>query len=151
MNENLRAELWYLDVLHSPWNGYSGYRKTLKEVQSPCLPNPGKTVYFMGILIIVVALRDLNRIMEGTRATVRPGLLNLKIPEQLGKVLAEIDRFQHQGYAFPRMPDLEDWICNELVQADGIDLVEMARTQKRLRQKRPRQWRLFHHLSRKGG
>lgn len=113
-----------LERIIDPAKNHSHYRKALELCQPPCVP-------YLGLY-----LADLTFIEDGNPSYVAaPGsaedtsgerLINWEKRRMLGKVLAEVRKFQSLRYAFHPIPALQFFLSTETVPLSDKDAYELS-------------------------
>jgi len=90
-----------LRVLTNPHKSWANYRKTIHEINPPCVP-------FLGIY-----QTDLTFIEDGNPDKFSTGLINFKKCRLVASVILEIQQYQQKPYNLQGATSLEEWIFKD--------------------------------------
>ncbi|KAK5939142.1 cell division cycle- protein [Knufia obscura] len=88
---------------------FSQYREALREAQPPCIP-------FLGVY-----LTDLTFIEDGIASVVRnTELINFTKRTKTAEVIRDIQQYQNVPYNLTEVPEVRDWILDNMRQASDV-------------------------------
>ncbi|KAK5081926.1 cell division cycle-related protein [Exophiala xenobiotica] len=89
---------------------FSRYREALREAQPPCIP-------FLGVY-----LTDLTFIEDGIASVVKNNteLINFTKRTKTAEVIRDIQQYQNVPYTLTEVPELRDWILDNMRQASDV-------------------------------
>jgi len=88
---------------------FSRYREALREAQPPCIP-------FLGVY-----LTDLTFIEDGIASVVKnTELINFTKRTKTAEVIRDIQQYQNVPYTLTEVPELRDWILDNMRQASDV-------------------------------
>lgn len=96
-------------VLTDPQKSWSNYRKTIHEINPPCVP-------FLGIY-----QTDLTFIEDGNPDKFSNGLNNFKKCRLVAAVILEIQQYQQKPYNLTGVPSIEEFLQKDMADAQSFD------------------------------
>jgi len=98
-----------LKILTNPLKSWANYRKTIHEVNPPCVP-------FIGVY-----QTDLTFIEDGNPTKFANGMINFKKCRLVAGVILEIQQYQQKPYNLSNSQPIQDFLTQSIEEVQTLD------------------------------